>query len=537
MPVRACAVVVPANLDHCPGYAGTVRRLATALAGRGCRLVELRMGAATLDIGSSVVEVRGEVPVGPEVLGPGAMLHRALAALGDVVVVVPDVGGLGWAVLTARAQGLLTADQRVVVYVGGPSVRLRAEADRPALTFADAVVDRLESEVLGLADAVVAGSADAAAWIASTGPSARAAGRTTGTDLEGAVDRLLDAPPAGGSSPSDVRSGPEPVTAVVTHYERPAFARRAIDSLLAQRWPDLKVIVVDDGSTSAEALAFLDELERRTFSRPLSVLRQDNRGLGAARNAALRAAGTAYVAFLDDDDEAEPDYVGHLVSAARSTGAAAAVAGFGVHHDSPTGPLIAGREQLHWLFFSPAADLAAIDNIVGGAAALFRRADALAVGGFHERRGVAYEDWHLLVRLVLAGHRVTAVPEPLVRYRVAPTGMLQTYPRRASHEAVLEAFAASLPPVLHGWPALQLGLHAQVQAHEAALARSAAKVEELEAQARAHVEELERLRAVEAHRDALLASTTWRVGRRLVGPAERLRRRGRALAGGRRRHG
>jgi glycosyltransferase involved in cell wall biosynthesis len=252
------------------------------------------------------------------------------------------------------------------------------------------------------------------------------------------------------------------VTAVVTHYERPALARRAIDSLLPQTWPDLRLLVVDDGSRSAEAVALLDELERVDLARPISVVRKPNGGLGSARNAALAAATTELVAFLDDDDEAEPTYIEALATAITTTGASAAAVGFKVFHDVPAGPLEGRQEQLHWMYFSGAPHLAVFDNLIGGAAAMFRRHDALAVGGYHTERQRSFEDWRILVELALSGHKVVSVPAALLRYRVAAQSMLRTFPLRESQRLVRDAYADALPEVLKPWPELLAGLQAEV---------------------------------------------------------------------------
>jgi hypothetical protein len=303
-----------------------------------------------------------------------------------------------------------------------------------------------------------------------------AARASVGTAVEAAASALRASGDTARTERVEVRSCADAVTAVVTHYERPALARRAIDSLLVQSWPDLRVLVVDDGSRSAEALAFLDELEGATLARPLTVLRKPNGGLGSARNAALEAAPTELVAFLDDDDEAEPGYIETLAGALTAGEASAAAVGFKVFHDVPSGPLEGRVEDLHWLFFSAAPHLAVLDNLIGGAAAMFRRADALAVGGYHEVRGRGFEDWRILVELALSGRKVVSIPEPLLRYRVSGQSMLRTFSARASHRLVLDAYRANLPEPLRPWPELVLGLHDAVASLRAELAAARAEL-------------------------------------------------------------
>ena len=85
------------------------------------------------------------------------------------------------------------------------------------------------------------------------------------------------------------------VSIVIPCYNHAHFLSQAIESALAQSWPECQVVVVDDGSTdnSSEVAARYDNVV---------VVRQPNRGLAAARNAGFRASDGDVVIFLDADD-------------------------------------------------------------------------------------------------------------------------------------------------------------------------------------------------------------------------------------------
>ena len=88
---------------------------------------------------------------------------------------------------------------------------------------------------------------------------------------------------------------------VVPVYNRQDVVRRAVDSLLAQRFDQpYEIVVVDDGSTDGSA----DRVQG--LSPNITVVRQPNAGAAAARRAGIEAARGRYVAFLDSDDVAEP---------------------------------------------------------------------------------------------------------------------------------------------------------------------------------------------------------------------------------------
>jgi len=96
---------------------------------------------------------------------------------------------------------------------------------------------------------------------------------------------------------------PEPpfVSVIIPTYNRSWSLREAIDSVLAQDRCRFELIVVDDGSTD-------DTPEQlRSYGDRLTVVRQENRGVSAARNTGIRHASGSLIAFLDSDDQWLPD--------------------------------------------------------------------------------------------------------------------------------------------------------------------------------------------------------------------------------------
>jgi GT2 family glycosyltransferase len=83
---------------------------------------------------------------------------------------------------------------------------------------------------------------------------------------------------------------------IIPAYNRAELIGLTLQSVLAQELGDLEIIVVDDGSTDGTPEIV------RTFGDRITLLHQENKGPGAARNAGLRAATGEYAAFLDSDD-------------------------------------------------------------------------------------------------------------------------------------------------------------------------------------------------------------------------------------------
>ena len=99
------------------------------------------------------------------------------------------------------------------------------------------------------------------------------------------------------------------VSAIVTTYNRPQEARRAIRSVLAQTYQALEVIVVEDGSDSGiEAW-----LKQEGWNHVQYVRHVSNKGLAAARNTGISLTKGEYIGFLDDDDEWTPERIDRQV--------------------------------------------------------------------------------------------------------------------------------------------------------------------------------------------------------------------------------
>ena len=99
------------------------------------------------------------------------------------------------------------------------------------------------------------------------------------------------------------------VSVIIPVYNGAATIAEAIDSALAQTYPGLEVIVVNDGSTDATA-----EVLRRYEGR-VKVIDRPNGGIAAARNTGVEAASGDYLAFLDCDDIWAPPMVERAVAA------------------------------------------------------------------------------------------------------------------------------------------------------------------------------------------------------------------------------
>jgi glycosyltransferase involved in cell wall biosynthesis len=100
-----------------------------------------------------------------------------------------------------------------------------------------------------------------------------------------------------------ITASPTAVSVILPTYNRGWIVTEAIDSVLQQNYGNLELIVVDDGST--------DDTSRllSAYGDRLRIIRQANRGVSAARNTGIRAAGGDLIALLDSDDAWMPGKV------------------------------------------------------------------------------------------------------------------------------------------------------------------------------------------------------------------------------------
>ena len=234
------------------------------------------------------------------------------------------------------------------------------------------------------------------------------------------------------------------VTVCIVHHERPALVRMAVDSVLAQDYPALEAVLVDDGSESAGARAALDALEAEFAERGWSVIRQENRYPGAARNTAAAAARGEWLLFLDDDNVLFPDAVSRLERAALFSGAdcvPAASIRFSGDGDPRTDTASLGTPIR---FLGAARGWSRFCNVVGDVCALVRRATFEAVGGFTEEYRVGLEDLSFFNRLIRSGCRVEPMPDPVYYYRIGKTSV------KARNRSVEAAQVRTIAPYTEG---------------------------------------------------------------------------------------
>ena len=198
---------------------------------------------------------------------------------------------------------------------------------------------------------------------------------------------------------------------VTTHAKRSSLCKRAVESVLAQTYPDLEIIVVDDASTdNTEAIIKGMKDPRIKYFR-----RKRSRGLqGICKNKGLRESKGEYIAFLDSDNTYRPDHLKVLLNQFDKDPRLDVVygdrwivadneSGIGIYHDFNLALLL---ER----------------NYIDTSDSLIKREAIFKIGGWDERYK-RFADWNLYLRLAKAGYNFKRIPQIITDYYLMPDSL------------------------------------------------------------------------------------------------------------------
>ncbi|HEY0776269.1 MAG TPA: glycosyltransferase [Nocardioidaceae bacterium] len=244
---------------------------------------------------------------------------------------------------------------------------------------------------------------------------------------------------------------------VVPVYNVEGYLEECLDSILAQPYDDLEVVMVDDGSTDSSA-----DIARRYADAHgnFRLVSQANAGLGAARNAGVEAARGQYLTFLDSDDRLPADAYSAMMRTLEESGS-----------DFAIGKLV--RDEGDRRFAMPRMRDNHRVRRVGVRLDEMPRilADVFAVNKVYRRAfwdeaglsfptDIRYEDQPTLTRAFLAADRFDVLTETVYLWRIRTDGSSITqrrddiadlYDRILTKRSSTEAVLAKAPHLLHLW--------------------------------------------------------------------------------------
>lgn len=211
---------------------------------------------------------------------------------------------------------------------------------------------------------------------------------------------------------------------VIPCYNHAAFLPQTVESVLQSTYPDIEIIIVDDGSVD-DSGRVAQELEKKHVS--VRYVHQENSGPSRARNNGIRQARGTYILPLDADDLISPHYIAEAVEVLQA---------------KPDVKVVYceaekfGEKSGRWKLKPFSRSLLARDNMIF-VSGIYRKTDWEACGGYSEDMTCVWEDWEFWIAMLKDGGQVVKLPHIGFYYRICSTsrrkGMTDERKRNAIH--------------------------------------------------------------------------------------------------------
>ncbi|MFI8378750.1 glycosyltransferase [Leeuwenhoekiella sp. NPDC079379] len=196
------------------------------------------------------------------------------------------------------------------------------------------------------------------------------------------------------------------VSAIIPAYNAVNHLTRAIDSLLNQSKPLLEIIIVDDGSTDT-TLQIAKEYESKY--KIIRIISQENLGVSAARNVAIRESKGLYILMLDSDDFFAETFVEKAIQLIESEGYDAITCGIN--------KIVGNKTLFKWI---PDQSKMNKTNVlfenISPACCLFKRDVFYEIGFYDESFRTGFEDWDFNIRFIFSDYQYGVIDEYLFSY-------------------------------------------------------------------------------------------------------------------------
>jgi glycosyltransferase involved in cell wall biosynthesis len=198
----------------------------------------------------------------------------------------------------------------------------------------------------------------------------------------------------------------------IPFYNHGQFIAETLESIYASDYPDLEVIVLNDGSTDPRSLTKLTAMQNRYPT--LKVIQTQNQGVAAARNQMASIASGEYLAFLDSDDKVSSTFYTQAVSVLNQYQNVGFVASWLKEF---------GDSQKIWIAWNPEFPYLLCHNMLG-VCAVVRKSAYLAIGGMKSVLVENLEDYECWISLCEQGWVGVVIPELHYFYRIRSTSRL-----------------------------------------------------------------------------------------------------------------
>lgn len=202
------------------------------------------------------------------------------------------------------------------------------------------------------------------------------------------------------------------VSVCIPFYNHGEYIEETLASVYATNYPNLEVILLDDGSTDSYSVNQLAQIQHRYPD--LKLIHTPNQGVAAARNQMVAIASGEYIAFLDADDRVSPSFHQQAVKILDQYTNVGFVASWLKEFD---------RSQKVWIAWNPEFPYLLGHNMLG-VCTVVRKSAYLAVGGMKTELAENLEDHECWISLCEQGWAGVVIPEIHYFYRIRPNSRL-----------------------------------------------------------------------------------------------------------------
>ena len=223
----------------------------------------------------------------------------------------------------------------------------------------------------------------------------------------------------------------KPVTAsenllsvVIPFYNMGKYIMECVQAVKASTYPEIEILVINDGSTEEESLAVLKQVEQ---IEGVKVFNKPNEGLAYTRNYGAGKATGDWLAFLDADDTVTPDYYEKAMRVLKQYQNVFFVGSFVQYF---------GDTNVKWATYTPQPPYVLVHNPVNSSGLVYKKAAFLAAGQNDKTVDYGLEDYESVVHLLSKGYNGIVLPEFLFNYRVRGDSMI----RKITREKLLYSY-------------------------------------------------------------------------------------------------
>ncbi len=229
------------------------------------------------------------------------------------------------------------------------------------------------------------------------------------------------------------------ISVCIPFYNHGKYIEETIDSVFLSNYPNLEIIILNDGSTETQSIEVLDKIQDKyQENRNFKIINQENQGVASARNKMAEIAKGEYLAFLDSDDKISPTFYSEAVKILNKYENVGFVASWIKEFGDSQGVWVAWNTEFPYLLCH---NTLTVGTVV-------RKQAYLSSGGMNILLDENLEDYECWINMSKQGWLGVVIPQIHYFYRIHATSRL----RDSNRDQLLYLYEviASQHPELYG---------------------------------------------------------------------------------------